>query len=160
MRVELVPTTNIVLNWAQRTESHRYDERLAPITVRSRDGFSFCIDVAQIIHIGMKQAPRVISRVGSMQNLVDHVLQPTVGNYFRNSAQQVTVLEFLSAREERQREAFEHIGRAIGAYDVECLDTLIGDIVPPGGTRRMSKLPISTTSPGGTGARCTLFGPT
>jgi len=131
MRVELVPTTNIVLNWAQRTESHRYDERLSPITVRSRDGFSFSIDVAQIIHIGMKQAPRVISRVGSMQNLVDHVMQPTVGNYFRNSAQQVTVLEFLSAREERQREAFENIGRAIAAYDVECLDTLIGDIVPP-----------------------------
>ena len=46
----------------------------------------------------MKNAPRVISRVGSMQNLVDHVLQPTVGNYFRNSAQEVTVLEFLSAR--------------------------------------------------------------
>jgi uncharacterized membrane protein YqiK len=131
MRVELVPTTNIVLNWAQRTESHRYDERLSPITVRSRDGFSFSLDVAQIIHIGMKQAPRVISRVGSMQNLVDHVMQPTVGNYFRNSAQQVTVLEFLSGREERQREAFEHIGRAIAAYDVECLDTLIGDIVPP-----------------------------
>jgi len=131
MRVELVPTTNIVLNWAQRTEAHRYDERLSPITVRSRDGFSFSIDVSQIIHIGMKQAPRVISRVGSMQNLVDHVLQPTVGNYFRNSAQQVTVLEFLSAREDRQKEAVDHIRRAIGAYDVECIDTLIGDIVPP-----------------------------
>jgi uncharacterized membrane protein YqiK len=59
------------------------------------------------------------------------VLQPTVGNYFRNSAQQVTVLEFLSAREQRQKEAVAHIGRAIGAYDVECIDTLIGDIVPP-----------------------------
>ena len=79
----------------------------------------------------MKNAPRVISRVGSMQNLVDHVLQPTVGNYFRNSAQQVTVLEFLSARSERQREAFENIKKAIEAYDVECIDTLIGDIVPP-----------------------------
>ena len=79
----------------------------------------------------MKNAPRVISRVGSMQNLVDHVLQPTVGNYFRNSAQQVTVLEFLSARSERQREAFDNVKKAIEAYDVECIDTLIGDIVPP-----------------------------
>jgi len=66
-----------------------------------------------------------------MQNLVDHVLQPTVGNYFRNSAQKVTVLEFLSARSERQREAFTHIRGAIAAYDVECIDTLIGDIEPP-----------------------------
>jgi uncharacterized membrane protein YqiK len=131
MKVELVPTTNIVLNWAQRTEAHQYDQRLSSINVRSKDGFSFSLDVAQIIHIGMKNAPRVISRVGSMQNLVDHVLQPTVGNYFRNSAQQVSVLDFLSARSERQREAFANIKKAVEAYDVECIDTLIGDIVPP-----------------------------
>jgi uncharacterized membrane protein YqiK len=131
MKVELVPTTNIVLNWAQRTEAHHYDERLSSILVRSRDGFSFSLDVSQIIHIGMRNAPRVISRVGSMQNLVDHVLQPTVGNYFRNSAQEVSVLEFLSARSARQRHAFENIKKAIEAYDVECIDTLIGDIAPP-----------------------------
>jgi uncharacterized membrane protein YqiK len=131
MKVELVPTTNIVLNWAQRTEAHHYDERLSPITVRSKDGFSFSLDVSQIIHIGMKAAPRVISRVGSMQNLVDHVLQPTVANYFRNSAQEVTVLEFLSARSQRQKEAYADIKTAVEAYDVECIDTLIGDIVPP-----------------------------
>ena len=131
MKVELVPTTNIVLNWAQRSEAHQYDQRLSSIKVRSKDGFSFSLDVAQIIHIGMKNAPRVISRVGSMQNLVDHVLQPTVGNYFRNSAQEVTVLDFLSARSQRQKEAFDNIRIAIEAYDVECIDTLIGDIVPP-----------------------------
>lgn len=132
MRVELVPTTNIVLNWAARTEAHQYDAKLSPITVRSKDGFSFTLDVSQIIHVGMKSAPRVISRVGSMQNLVDHVLQPTVANYFRNSAQEVSVLEFLSARSQRQKEAYENIRRAVEAYDVECIDTLIGDIVPPG----------------------------
>ena len=131
MKVELVPTTNIVLNWAQRSEAHHYDERLSSISVRSKDGFSFSLDVSQIIHIGMKNAPRVISRVGSMQNLVDHVLQPTVGNYFRNSAQEVSVLEFLSARSARQHQAFENIRKAVEAYDVECIDTLIGDIAPP-----------------------------
>lgn len=131
MKVELVPTTNIVLNWAGRAEAHHYDDRLSPITVRSKDGFSFALDVSAIIHIGMKDAPRVISRVGSMQNLVDHVLQPVVGNYFRNSAQQVTVLEFLSARSERQREAYTHIAAALGEYDVECIDALVGDIAAP-----------------------------
>jgi uncharacterized membrane protein YqiK len=131
MKIELVPTTNIVLNWASRSESHHYDQGLDSITVRSRDGFSFDLDVSTIIHIGMKNAPRVISRVGSMQNLVDHVLQPSVGNYFRNSAQEVTVLEFLSARSARQREAFLHIRAAVAAYDVDCMDCLIGDITPP-----------------------------
>jgi len=85
MKVELVPTTNIVLNWAQRTESHKYDEKLSSITVRSKDGFSFNLDVAQIIHVGALDAPKVISRVGSMQNLVDHVLEPMVGNRFASA---------------------------------------------------------------------------
>ena len=50
MRIERVPTTNIVLNWASRTESHNYDAKLSSITVRSpRDGFAFNLDVAQII---------------------------------------------------------------------------------------------------------------
>lgn len=131
MKVELVPTTNIVLNWASRTEAHHYDEKLSSITVRSKDGFGFSLDVAQIIHVGALDAPKVISRVGSMQNLVDHVLQPIVGNYFRNSAQDYTVLDFLSARSQRQTEAAEHIRKALGAYDVQAIDTLIGDINPP-----------------------------
>ncbi len=131
MKVELVPTTNIVLNWANRTEAHNYDSRLSSITVRSKDGFSFNLDVSQIIHVAALDAPKVISRVGSMQNLVDHVLQPIVGNYFRNSAQEYTVLDFLSARSERQQEAAEHIRRALGTYDVQAIDTLIGDINPP-----------------------------
>lgn len=131
MKVELVPTTHIVLNWANRTESHKYDEKLSSITVRSKDGFSFNLDVSQIIHVGALDAPKVISRVGSMQNLVDHVLEPTVGNYFRNSAQAYTVLDFLTARSDRQKEATIHIRSAVGLYDVEAVDTLIGDITPP-----------------------------
>jgi uncharacterized membrane protein YqiK len=99
--------------------------------VRSKDGFSFNLDVSQIIHVAALDAPKVISRVGSVQNLVDHVLQPIVGNYFRNSAQSYTVLDFLTARSERQAEAAAHIQKAVLAYDVQAIDTLIGDITPP-----------------------------
>lgn len=131
MKIELVPTTNIVLNWAPRIGEHAYDQRLSSITVRSKDGFAFDLEIAQVIHIGALDASRVISRVGSMQNLVDHVLEPIVGNYFRNAAQNYTVLDFLSARAERQTEATDFIKRALRAYDVEAIDTLLGDIQPP-----------------------------
>jgi uncharacterized membrane protein YqiK len=131
MRVEVVPTTNIVLNWAMRTDAHNYDSKLNSITVRSKDGFAFNLDVSQIIHISTEKAPKVISRAGSLQNLIDHVLQPLVGNYFRNSAQGYSVLDFLSARTQRQTEATQHIRAALKEYDVEAIDTLIGDITPP-----------------------------
>jgi len=132
MKVELVPTTNLVLNWASaRSEAHQLDKNLSTITVRSKDGFTFNLDVAQIIHIPTTEAPKVIARFGNMSNLVTQVLEPTIGNYFRNSAQDAEVIDFLKSRKERQESAREHIGKVLDQYNVFAVDTLIGDIVPP-----------------------------
>jgi uncharacterized membrane protein YqiK len=132
MRVELVPTTNLVLNWATaRTESHKLDAGLSTITVRSKDGFPFNLDVSQIIHVPSTEAPKVIARFGNMQNLVSQVLEPTIGNYFRNSAQDSDVIAFLKTRKERQDAAKDRIAEVLTEYNVHAVDTLIGDIVPP-----------------------------
>lgn len=132
MKVELVPTTNLVLNWANlRSESHQLDKNLSTITVRSKDGFTFNLDVSQIIHIPTTEAPKVIARFGNMSNLVTQVLEPTIGNYFRNSAQDADVIDFLKSRKERQEAAKHHIGAVLEQYNVYGVDTLIGDIVPP-----------------------------
>ena len=132
MKVELVPTTNIVLNFTSRfSGEHGYDDKLIALKLLSFDGFEFELEVFQIIHVGAIDAPKVISRLGSMQNLVDHVLRPIVGNYFRNSAQEYTILDFLTARSERQAEAAEYVRQALRAYDVQAVDTLIGLITPP-----------------------------
>ena len=130
--VEIVPTTNIVLNWANsRTESHELDKNLCTISVRSKDGFTFNLDVSQIIHIPRNEAPKVIARFGNMRNLVSQVLEPTIANYFRNSAQKSGVIEFLTNRSQRQEDAKNQISDVLSAYNVEGVDTLIGDIVPP-----------------------------
>ncbi|AFY93393.1 SPFH domain-containing protein [Chamaesiphon minutus] len=132
MEVQLVPTTNVVLNFTARfTGKHGYDAELQALKLLSHDGFTFEIEVFQIIHIGALDAPKVISRLGSMQNLIDQVLRPIVANYFRNAAQEYTILDFLTARSERQAEAAEHIRQALKQYDVQAVDTLIGMITPP-----------------------------
>jgi uncharacterized membrane protein YqiK len=132
MKVEMVPTTNLVLNWATaRSEAHNLDKNLSTITVRSKDGFPFNLDVAQIIHVPTTEAPKVIARFGNMVNLVSQVLEPTIGNYFRNSAQDSDVIAFLSTRKERQESAKAHIKKVLDEYNVNAVDTLIGDIVPP-----------------------------
>lgn len=131
-KVEIVPTANLVLNWANaRTESHNLDSNLSTITVRSKDGFSFNIDVSQIISVSTVDAPKVIARFGTIKNLVSQVLEPTIGNYFRNSAQQSDVLEFVLNRTERQNGAKAAIGSVLTEYNIQAIDTLIGDIVPP-----------------------------
>ena len=131
-KMEVVPTANIVLNWADgKNESHNLDKNLSTITVRSGDGFKFNLDVSQIIHIPRTDAPKVIARFGSVGNLVTQVLEPTIGNYFRNAAQGSDVIEFLQKRRERQDEAKDRIATALREYNVVAVDTLIGDIVPP-----------------------------
>jgi uncharacterized membrane protein YqiK len=132
MSVELVPTTNIVLNFSERiVGEHGYDSKLTALKLLSFDGFSYDLEVFQIIHIGALDAPKVISRLGSMQNVVDHVLRPIIANYFRNSAQEYTILDFLTERSQRQAEAAEYVRLALRAYDVQAVDTLIGLITPP-----------------------------
>ncbi|HXI28543.1 MAG TPA: SPFH domain-containing protein, partial [Vicinamibacterales bacterium] len=131
-RVEVVPTANVVLNWATgKTEAHNLDKNLSTITVRSSDGFTFNLDVSQIIHIPRSEAPKVIARFGSMVNLVTQVLEPTIGNYFRNAAQGSDVIDFLRTRRERQEDARRQIQTALSDYNVVAVDTLIGDITPP-----------------------------
>jgi len=132
MRIEIVPTTNTVLNWITGyKEAHGLDAGLESIDVRSKDGFSFPIEVSQIIHIAAKNAPKVIARFGTVPNLVSQVLEPMIDNYFRNAAQSSEFLEFLTERSSRQDEASKYIRNALGKLDVEAVDTLMGDIRPP-----------------------------
>ena len=131
-KVENVPTANVVLNWATgKTEAHMLDKNLSTITVRSQDGFTFNLDVSQIIHIPRSDAPKVIARFGSVANLVTQVLEPTIGNYFRNAAQGSDAIDFLKSRQERQLDAKSRISAALADYNVVAVDTLIGDIIPP-----------------------------
>jgi uncharacterized membrane protein YqiK len=66
-----------------------------------------------------------------MSALVTQVLEPTIGNYFRNAAQGSDIIEFLRNRSRRQGEARDAISAALKEYNVGAVDTLIGDIVPP-----------------------------
>jgi uncharacterized membrane protein YqiK len=131
-KVSNVPTANVVLNWATgKSEAHQLDKNLSTITVRSADGFRFNLDVSQIIHIPRNDAPKVIARFGDMASLVTQVLEPTIGNYFRNAAQGSDIIDFLRNRTKRQGEARDAISAALQEYNVGAVDTLIGDIVPP-----------------------------
>ena len=69
--------------------------------------------MSQIIHIPRSDAPKVIARFGDMSALVTQVLEPTIGNYFRNAAQGSDIIDFLKHRSARQSEARESIAAAL-----------------------------------------------
>ena len=99
--------------------------------MRSSDAFTFNLDVSQIIHIPRIDAQKVIARFGKVANLVTQVLEPTIGNYFRNTAQGSDVIDFLKGRAQLQADAKSRIAEALREYNVVAVDTLIGDIAPP-----------------------------
>src|SRR5437660_5350701 len=129
---EKVPTFILTLNWAEASSvAHNLDAQLSPIEGKSREGFIFKIDLQVQVHVPDTKAPKVISMVGSMQNLVNEVLQAAVGNHFRNTLQALEAIRFIETREQVQAAALEAISRYLAAYEVETRGVYIHDVAFP-----------------------------
>lgn len=128
----IVPTKILTLYWAdQINAAGTLDRELKTIKAKSKDGFEFAIELQVQIHISDVRAPRVISMVGSVQNLVNEVLQSAVGNYFRNKIQSMAATEFIQQRDRVQEEAFLYIKDKLDKYEVETLGVFLQDIKFP-----------------------------
>jgi hypothetical protein len=131
-QAEMVPTAILTLNWAEASsQAHTLDKQLKQIVAKSKEGFVFNIDLQVQIHVADKLAPKVISMVGTMQNLVNEVLQAVVGNYFRDTLQGMAAVQFIENRAAVQRQAQAYITEQIRRYNVETRGVYIQDVVLP-----------------------------
>lgn len=131
-KVDIVPTTQILLNWADnRSSAHELDSNLKTITLRTADAFNVNMDVSVIIHIPMNNAPKVIANLGSVKNMITQVLEPAISSHFRNAAQYIEALELYTRRKELQEKAKEHIDEVLKIHHIDSKDTLIADVVLP-----------------------------
>jgi len=131
-RAEIVPTCILTLNWAEAvSEAHKLDQHLKSIIAKSREGFIFTIDLQVQIHVADTQAPKVISIVGTMRNLVNEVLQAAVGNHFRDKMQSMPAIKFIETRQLVQEEAFLHIEGKLRDYKIETKGVYIQDVILP-----------------------------
>lgn len=131
-KVDIVPTTQILLNWADnRSSAHELDSNLKTITLRTADAFNVNMDVSVIIHIPIKNAPKVIANLGSVRNMISQVLEPAISSHFRNAAQYIKALDLYTQRKELQEKAKEHIDAVLQVHHIDSKDTLIADVVLP-----------------------------
>ena len=129
---KIVLTAILKLDWAKDvTGAHGLDARLEPIIAKSNEGFVFSIDLQVLIHVPDTKAPRVISMVGSMENLVNEVLQAAVGNLFRDKIGGMEAIKFIQTRQIVQEEAFDYIQRKLAEYEIETRGVYIQDVVYP-----------------------------
>ncbi|HXX65314.1 MAG TPA: SPFH domain-containing protein [Bacteroidota bacterium] len=131
-QAEIVPTAILTLNWAEAvSQAHNLDRQLKQIVAKSREGFVFSIDLQVQIHVADTKAPRVISMVGTIQNLVNEVLQAAVGNHFRDKLQSMAAITFIETRQSVQEQAFQHIKEHLDQYQVESKGVYIQDVILP-----------------------------
>src|SRR4051812_14158413 len=126
---EIVPTSILTLNWSNEVSaSHNLDAQLAPIDAKSREGFVFSIELQVQIHVPDTKAPKVISMVGTMLNLVNEVLQSAVGNHFRNTLQDQPAVTFIETRMQVQVSALQHVTEYLQLYEVETKGVYIQNV--------------------------------
>ncbi|NET58509.1 MAG: VWA domain-containing protein [Symploca sp. SIO2E6] len=141
--VVIIPIKDLVLEWSkpqaenepQTADEPKIHKHLPALTVHDKHGFSFDVEVTQIIRVRKENAPEMLcnvaSTVKSIDELIREVLQPTVSNYFLNAAQEYEALDFQENRYELQAAAKEYIKDALKAYNIESVDTLILEIYLP-----------------------------
>ncbi|MBI2387795.1 MAG: hypothetical protein HYV14_17555 [Elusimicrobia bacterium] len=127
----IIPTTNITIDWAEEKSPTRGERAFNPLSIVSKDGFQMTVEVKVILRVLPEQAPHMVARIGTIDNLIEHVVHPLIDSSFRNQSSSSEAMKFMQDRHEEQRKAGEHIVAELRRYHVECVSVLICQIVLP-----------------------------
>ncbi|MBK7211735.1 MAG: hypothetical protein IPH88_00255 [Bacteroidales bacterium] len=122
----IIDTTNITIDWDESG-----DTKFDPLKVISRDGFEISVAVKVIIRVRPDQAPYMVAKIGSIDNLIQHVIHPMIDSSFRNQASSTSAMNFLQDRQDEQKKAEERARLELEKYHVECVSVLICQIRLP-----------------------------
>lgn len=123
----IIDTTNQTIDWDDKTSNGQFD----PLSVVSKDGFNILVSVKVVVRVRPDQAPYMVSKVGSMENLINHVIHPMIDSSFRNQASTTEAMSFMQDRKEEQQKAEEYVHGELEKYHVECVSVLICQIILP-----------------------------
>jgi uncharacterized membrane protein YqiK len=111
------------------------------VTVRSKDGFSFPIDVRVACAVQAEDAPHLVALLGDpdavrkddqedevLEIMESKVILPTIRAAMRNVAEGMNALEFVNARSRVEANARETVRTELEKYRVRVHEVLIGNI--------------------------------
>lgn len=102
--------------------------KFSQLTLTSKDGFTLDADVRVIIRVHPQYAPYIISRFGSVPNLIEQIIHPLIDSSFRNNAGDKKAIGFIQSRTELQKDAFDKAKVEFEKYHVETQGLLISYI--------------------------------
>ena len=122
----ILDTTNQTIDWDE-SQTTPFD----PLKVVSHDGFEIRVSVKVVIRVRPDQAPYMVAKIGSIKNLVDHVIHPMIDSSFRNQASATSAMNFMQNRHEEQEKAEARTRMELEKYHVELVSVLICQIQLP-----------------------------
>jgi len=126
--VKLVPTTNFQLKWIENSSSdmHDFDANLSEIRLITRDAFEPILPLSIVVHIAQDDAPYVVQQFAEIGKLVDQTLDPMVSAWFKDAAQEMTLIELVNKRAELQAKALGEMSVRFEKYRLHVMEVMIG----------------------------------
>ena len=89
------------------------------------------VSVKVILRVRPDQAPLMVSKIGLLGNLVEHVVHPMIDSCFRNQASSSEAMRIMQDRALEQEKIEKQARAELEKYHVECVSVFISQIVLP-----------------------------
>ena len=125
--VIIVNTTTSTVEWSADKATKDFD----PFAVVSNDGFEMQVEVRCNYRILPENAPFVVQKLGSTEQLEKNVIHPQIDGIFRAQVAKSPAIAYMQQRQQEQDEALEAVKREFLDYKVEVVAVLICNIHLP-----------------------------
>lgn len=103
-------------------------QAMKPIEVRSKDGYTFPVDVRITYKIDKKNAPQVVADIGDNELVLNKIVTPKVRAIFRNNAGKVKALDYVQNRDKQEKQSSTMLRQELEKEGVTFLSVNIGDV--------------------------------
>ncbi len=120
---------------------YTYQDKERSIKVRSKDGFTFPVDVRVSVDISAADAPYLVALLGNPDQVItdtqekadftileSKIILPMVRAIFRNVAQEQSALEFVNNRTQVEATASAHVAKELAKYRITSEGVFVGNI--------------------------------
>lgn len=138
--VKTVKATKRIYSYTAKKESGAKSDRPTQdnaVTVKTKDGFEFPVDVRVSVKISAESAPYVVAMLGDpdadedrdgFDTLEELVILPSIRSIFRNTAESKGALEYLNSRSIIEKEATSLFSQDMAKYKIDVDSVYIAQI--------------------------------
>ena len=139
-RVLIIPTNTRSLDWSAEATKTNPNEAFDPFQVVSHDGFTMQVEVRCQYRILPENAPYVVQKIGSVDELEDNVIHPQIDGIFRAQVSRSPAIAYQQNRAEEQKAAESAVRDDLAKYRVEVVSVMITNIHLPEALMKTTQL--------------------